>query len=395
MFEELLDLGDQPVSNRFLCQENKEKVPRYSLRLLIEKDTGRIILENPFPVKELKPRFEWLTCFEPEDHLEAMVRVILELPGVGKQSVFAGYSFKDDSTLVKLKNQGYQRQWRIDPHKDLGLSDPCASIETFQSVFNSKKSGQIQKKQGYADVLIIRHVVEHAYDLPGFISAVTKLIHDEGYIVWELPDCEGALERGDCTIIWEEHTNYFTRFTFHQVLEDAGLISIFTESVSYPLENSLIIITKKNNDNISRSPVNTAAVNKEKARARKFAKIVKRRRKVIQSKLQNHRVNRGPVVMFGAGHLSVAFISIMELEEGLIDFVIDDNPHKKGLMMPIGEIKILDSDSLYTENVSLCLLGLNPQNHPKLMAKHTRFIKKGGMFASIFPGTNFYLDQIA
>ena len=47
MFEELLDLGVQPVSNRFLCQENKEKVPRYSLRLLLQKDTGRIVLENP------------------------------------------------------------------------------------------------------------------------------------------------------------------------------------------------------------------------------------------------------------------------------------------------------------------------------------------------------------
>ena len=101
----------------------------------------------------------------------------------------------------------------------------------------------------------------------------------------------------------------------------------------------------------------------------------------------------GSIVMFGAGHLSVAFISIMGIAD-LGDFVIDDNPHKKGMIMPIGNIEILVSDSLYSRKVNLCLLGLNPQNQPKVIANHIPYTENGGKFASIFPGTALDLEKI-
>ena len=103
--------------------------------------------------------------------------------------------------------------------------------------------------------------------------------------------------------------------------------------------------------------------------------------------------SNGCIVMFGAGHLSVAFISIMGIAD-LVDFVIDDNPHKKGMVMPIGGIEILGSDSLYSRKVDLCLLGLNPQNQPKIITKHILFTENGGKFASIFPGTALDLEKI-
>ena len=138
---------------------------------------------------------------------------------------------------------------------------------------------------------------------------------------------------------------------------------------------------------------NVNAVNKECERAYQFAQKVNERKIIIQLKLSKFKENKGSIAIFGAGHLTVAFISIMEVDD-MIDFVIDDNPNKKGMVMPIGNIKILGSDALYKEGVKLCLLGLNPQNQSKVIEKHDAFIKTGGIFASIFPGTNLALDNI-
>ena len=99
------------------------------------------------------------------------------------------------------------------------------------------------------------------------------------------------------------------------------------------------------------------------------------------------------IAVFGAGHLTVAFIATMEISE-MIDFVIDDNPNKKGMIMPIGGIKILGSESLYSREVDLCLLGLNPINQPKVVAKHISFEKNGGLFSSIFPGTELSIEKL-
>ena len=95
--ELLIDLGVQPVSNRFLELEMGSEAPCFHFQLRIRMDSGLIHQGIPFPVTELRPRFNWLTCFEPEDHLDDMVQTIIALPGINQDAVFGAYSFKDDS----------------------------------------------------------------------------------------------------------------------------------------------------------------------------------------------------------------------------------------------------------------------------------------------------------
>ena len=390
--EIILDLDNQPVSNRFICPNKKNKVPKFPMSLVLDKSTGGLRLEQPFPVEEVKPRYDWLTCFEPEDHLDKLVKKIIKLPGININSTLAGYSFKDDSTLERLKVLGYETQWRIDPENDLDFNDSCASVETFQSLFNVKKALEIRKRHGPVDVFIIRHVLEHAYNITEFVSAVDSIISDEGYIVWEIPDCENALAKGDCTIIWEEHTYYFTSFTFKHFLRKSGFDILQYESVPYPLENSIIAITKKSKKNNILSSPRKETIEKECERAFQYVQKFKARKEVIYHKLKKYKEKNGTIAMFGAGHLAIGFISLMGIAE-MIDFVIDDNPNKIGMKIPIGDIKILGSESLYSKNVSLCLLSLNPQNQPKLIEKHLHYTESGGIFASIFPGSSIDIDK--
>ena len=69
----LFDAGLQPISNRFLNESDNSPAPKYPLRLMIDRETGYINLEKPFPIDDLRPRYEWITCFEPEDHLDDLV----------------------------------------------------------------------------------------------------------------------------------------------------------------------------------------------------------------------------------------------------------------------------------------------------------------------------------
>ena len=393
MTEVLLDLGPQPVSNRFLPSDSDEGAPRYPMRLVLEEETGLLRLEQPFPVEQVRPCYEWLTCFEPEGHLDAMVDRILELPGVEEQSVFGGYSFKDDSTLGRIKSRGYRHQWGVQPERDLGVVDPCASIETFQEVFDVARAKQIRARLGYADVMIVRHVIEHAYKLAEFVSAICALVRPDGYIVWEIPDCERGLEAGDCTILWEEHTHYFTSFTFRQLLMKFGLSIIHYESVSYPLENSVVAITKRSSAVSSGYLREATVVSGEVARAHRFGLKVTERRKFIQSKLRAVKESGGTIAIFGAAHLAVTFLSIMNVAD-IVDFAIDDNANKIGMKMPVGNLDILGSESLYTKSVNLCLLGLNPQHHREVVERHSGFTDKGGRFASVFPGTELDLEEM-
>ena len=390
--ELLFDFGLQPVSNRFPTDKT-ESVPGFPMQLRIEPDSGLIHLGKPFPVEALKPRYDWLTCFEPEDHLDDLAEKLTKLPGVTTKSVFGAYSFKDDSTLARLAALGYQRQWRIDPAQDLRVEDPCANVETYQMALTRERADEIRERRGAADVMIVRHVIEHAYDLPGFIAAIRSMVSPGGYIVWELPDCERALNAGDCTTIWEEHIYYFTAFTFRQLLLQAGFTIDYYDSVNYPLENSLVAIVRDMQAAASAASPDPVEVEKEIVRAHNFVQAVTGRKGRLRNRLAAIRKQHGNIAIFGAGHLTSAFLSLMGVAD-LVCCVIDDNPNKKGRVMPVGGLDIVGSDALYSGDIGVCLLGLNPQNQPKVIARHQKFVEQGGIFASIFPGSSLDMESI-
>ena len=387
-----LDFDLQPVSNRFYSLNSDQVAPKFPLGIEIDSESGLIKLKSPFPVEELKPRHGWLTCFEPEDHLDNLVDKLIKLPRINNNSVIGAYSFKDDSTIERLNDRGYHQTWRIDPDSDLCV-DKMANVETYQQVFTLSKSMQIKEKYGAADILLVRHVVEHAYDISKFVEAISLLIKPNGYIVWELPSCEKYLVNGDCTMIWEEHTHYFTQFTFREFLEKEGFCIDSLNVIPYPLEDCIVAVTRKEHNRNKGIPFDRKGVEIEIERAKKYIELLNSNKISIPSKLEEIHNKYGSIVIFGAGHFSVAFISILGIEH-LIDFVIDDNSNKKGKKLPGGSIPIVGSDILYQKNIKVCLLGLNPQSHYKIIGKHKEFVENGGLFSSIFPGTDQYFEDI-
>ena len=387
-----LDFDLQPVSNRFYSLNSDQVAPKFPLGIEIDSESGLIKLKSPFPVEELKPRHGWLTCFEPEDHLDNLVDKLIKLPRINNNSVIGAYSFKDDSTIERLNDRGYHQTWRIDPDSDLCV-DKMANVETYQQVFTLSKSMQIKEKYGAADILLVRHVVEHAYDISKFVEAISLLIKPNGYIVWELPSCEKYLVNGDCTMIWEEHTHYFTKFTFREFLGKEGFCIDSLNVIPYPLEDCIVAVTQKEHNRNKGILSDRKGVDVEVERAKKYIELLNSNKISIPFKLEEIHNKYGSIVMFGAGHFSVAFISILGIEH-LIDFVIDDNSNKKGKKLPGGSIPIVGSDILYQKNIKVCLLGLNPQSHYKIINKHKSFVENGGLFLSIFPGTDQYFEDI-
>ena len=102
---------------------------------------------------------------------------------------------------------------------------------------------------------------------------------------------------------------------------------------------------------------------------------------------------KGKIAIFGAGHLAVTFLSIMEIKT-YIDCAIDDNPNKVGKYLPVGGIPILSSIALYERDITVCLLSLNPNHHRRVREKYFKFKQSGGMLLSIFPETDEYIEDI-
>jgi len=388
---EVADLGPQPISNRFLAAAD---APEQTFPMLLGqcRACGLVQLIDPVPAVELMPPYDWITYNEPEAHLDALARVVRALPGIGKESVAAGVSFKDDLTLRRLVGLGFGRSWRIDPRLDFGVTHLGAGVEIIQEQLTPEAAGCIAEHYGAADVVVVRHILEHAHDVPRFLEAVGRLMKPEGCAVIEVHDCTRALETLDYCTLWEEHMAYFTSETLATSIECGGLGVERLERYPYPFEDSLVAICRPRG---RRAPSPAAEVLAgEEARLAAFVGALPARRDVVRCHLEAAIARGEKIAFFGAGHLTCTFLMLMGIAD-LVAFVVDDNPNKKGLFMPGSRLRIRPSEALSAERVRLCLMALSPASEEKVIVCNDAFIGKGGAFASVIPSSPRALEILA
>ena len=379
--EELLDLGLQPIANRFLASQWHEE-QMYPMVMNQCRDCGLIQINEPVPAEDLRPQYDWVTYTEPEDHLDHLVQVIKTLPGITSKSNFCGISWKDDSTLARLERLGFSKIRRLDPQVDLNIVQSNFGIETIQSHLTPETASKISKRLGKFDVVITRHILEHAHDVAGFIEALKNLAQNGGYIIFEVPDCSRALETYDYSTVWEEHNLYFTPLTFQHSLVRLGFSTYRYKCYPYPFENSLVGIVQDQKNEVNPG-FPGEALESECLRGRVFAENLSMLAEKMQRLLCEYRNKQEKVALFGAGHLACAFVNLLGIKD-YIDFFVDDNPHKRGLFMPGCRLPICESAAQRRENVRLCLLSLNPLSEGKVLQTHQDW---RGTFLSIFPSS--------
>src|SRR5205807_7808251 len=114
---------------------------------------------------------------------------------VSENSAVGGITFKDATTLERMRARGCSRIWSLDLHRDLSVDNPNANIESVQALLTPAKALEIVGRRGPVDILIARHIVEHAEAPSRLLQALAMLIAPTGYLILEVPDCRANLIR--------------------------------------------------------------------------------------------------------------------------------------------------------------------------------------------------------
>jgi len=380
--ELLLDFGRQPVSSHFMAAPDLPFV-EHDLALAFCRHCGVVQLAQPFPFADLVPPYEWMTYREPEDHLDTVVDRICRLPGLTKDSKIAGISFKDATTLRRMRDRGYSKTWSLDLREDLGAVGRNASIESIQALLTPAKAAEIAARRGTVDLLIVRHILEHAESPHRLVIALSALLSAGGHIVLEVPDCTANLKRQDYSMVWEEHAIYFTPETLPQVLPAAGCIDRGHEIHPFPFEDVIVLYAQKSSAAGAAATPPAGAIERNGSPARQYAAAFNDWTARYRAVLAELTADGRRLAAYGAGHLTCAFINLHGLSD-YFAFVVDDTPHKQGLYLPKARLPIVPRTCLVAEKISACLFGLTPQLEDRIIANNGEFSRDGGKFYSMF-----------
>jgi hypothetical protein len=377
---ERLDVGRHPVSSFFLQKANS---PERDFRIALGQceNCGTIQIMSPLPHYALVPPYDWLFAREPEGHLDGVVDQIVALPEVGTNSVIGALTSKDDTMVDRFVRRGFKKHWRVKLDEDLGVKNPAANIETVQKLTTPERMMKIAACRGAADVLLVRHIMEHAENLESFIHGIASLIKPGGILMVEVPDCTPSLKLNDYCMVWEEHSLYLTPETFTPLLTIGGFEPIRTDVYPMPFENSLVQLARKTG---KPGPVRIdAAARAQGGLLARYAEAYDPACRELRATLERVKAAKGPIALFGAGHLACAFTNFMGVAD-LIEFVVDDTPQKQGKFLPGARLPIVPSAALVEHGIKLCLLALSIGNEEIVIGRNEAFVGTGGTFRSIF-----------
>ncbi len=381
-----LSFGEQPPSNRFIDAASNFKADeeRYLLSLGYCGQCGTMQLVERMPIAAVRPRYDWLVYNEPEGHLDQVSKKLADLIA-DKAARFIGITYKDQSTLDRMARLGFTNSVCIG-EADLNCPIRPFGLETIQGVLSDVSVvSRLQQTYGRADVMLVRHIVEHATDASEFVQSLKGLLAPGGLMVFELPDSEGFLNAGNHAFIWEEHISYFTAASVKQLAQYVGADVIDLARYVYPFEDSLVVVLRFGEKSSTVAEPQPADPLVSKAKLDGFAAEFEVSRSRWRSQINALRDKGEKVAVFGGGHLAAKFINFYGLAD-LIDCVIDDHPRKQGMFMPGSGLPICSSTDLASRGIGTCISTLSPESETKVRIKLSEFFGSGGIFVPAFSG---------
>ncbi len=298
-----------------------------------------------------------------------------------------------NSTVVELaSNDGYLlKNYHEENIGVLGIdpaSGPAAKaeelgIETIVDFFGVELAHKLKAERGLeADVIHGNNVLAHVADTNGFVAGIAEILHEDGVVVIEAPYVKELIERCAFDTIYHEHLLYLSVTSFDNLFRRHGLY--LNEIKPLDIHGGSLRFYAEKKENVGESVKTMLAMEKSLgvdslSYYENFSGRVNALRDELVALLKSLKAEGRTLAAYGAAAKGSTLINFMDIGSDLIDFVVDRNVHKQGLLMPGQHQPIFGPEKLLADMPDDVLL-LTWNFADEIMAQQSEYLKHGGRF---------------
>ena len=229
MKKEFLDLGRQPIANKFLKEDEISDEFFFDLKVVFDEETKLVSLKD-FVKPELMFNDEYT------------YNTSLSTPMVNhfkETAEMLNMKFKPKKVLEIGSNDGpFINNFN---KEDSVCVEPCGNFaeitngmgyHTYDEFWTTDLVEKIQNEKGYMDLIYSANCVCHIQDLDDAFTAVKNLLTPSGIFVFEDPSLLRMLERGSYDQIYDEHAHIFSVTALDNILRRNGLKIFSVDNLS-------------------------------------------------------------------------------------------------------------------------------------------------------------------
>jgi SAM-dependent methyltransferase len=390
--ETVFALRPTPTGDSYLpAERHPEQLPSYPLDLNLCADCGHAQLGDLVDPAEIYANYLYTTSVSLglADHFARYAETVcrkLELPA-GALVVDLG---SNDGTLLRAFKARGMKVLGVDPARDIARRATESGIPTINAFFSPAIAEEIIRTHGHATLVIANNVVANVADPSDFVAGVNRLLAPHGTFVWETGYVRYLTE--DCVIdnIHHEHIDYYAVRPLVGFYARFGL-ELFDVEVSTSKGSSIrSYVGRKEAGRPVSSAVPALIAREENAgyfKPATYAALTARLdaiRRELKRRLAGWRAEGKTVAGYGAAIGSTTMLYHFDLA-GELDYLVDDNPVRFGLLSPGLALPVRSSARLLENPRPDYVLILAWRYADPIIARNQAYLQQGGTFVRILP----------
>lgn len=385
--DRILTLGPTPLANAFLRENERHLSERYyPLDVYLCRDCGLVQLLDVVDPRILFKDYVYVSSTSPVfvTHFEAFAQDVFKRFSLGSDSLVIDIGSNDGILLRPFKQLG-ARVLGIEPDPVIGHMARKANIETVSEFFSPAVAKKIVQHYGKADVVTATNVFAHIDDIHAVAKGVKTLLTKSGIFVIEAPYLVDFIEKNLFDTVYHEHLSYFSVSALDIFFEKAGMKVMDVERVGTH-GGSIRVFVQKSEAKAPPAPSVRALLKLEKERKlreektyRTYEQRILGNRAKLLSLLTGLKKSGKRIAGYGAPAKGNTLLNFFSVGKELLDYIVDDSPHKQGKHTPGKRIPVVSTKRLSDDPPDYLLI-LAWNFAPSIMKKNAEFAKCGGKF---------------
>ena len=358
--QEFLNLGRQPIANRFLNDSNTEDEFFYDLKVGFDPETYLVTqmdyVDGPMMFNDEYSYRGSMSATMRNHFAEFSESVKKRLPLSHKVLEIGS------NDGVFIKNWDKETSFAVEPCGNFAKETNDLGYKTYNNFWTKELSNKILVEHGEMELVFSANCMCHIPDLDEAFSAVRNILSINGVFVFEDPSLAEMINVNSYDQIYDEHPHIFSITALSKILERNGLTIVDVENTSVHGGSNRIWTKKTQFANPNKSVQRNLDLEKILG-LDKIETMERFARRVVESKDDLRRfltscADAGKkVISYGATSKSTTIFNYCKIDTDLIQYITDTTPEKQGKYSPGVHIPIVSPEQGFNNSVDFAFLG--------------------------------------
>jgi len=349
-----VDLGYTPLANSYLTRDQLDGPEvTYPLKAFVCSRCLLVQLVPQATPQQIFSDYAYFSGTSPSwvEHARRYCHDMIGRFSLGGHSQVVEVASNDGYLLQHFQDAGVP-VLGVEPAANIAAWANACGIKTVCEFFGRHTAAALAVDGVRADLLCGTNVLAHVPDLHDFVGGFRLLLKPRGVVTMEFPHIMHLIDQNQFDTIYHEHYSYFSFvvvcevfhanglevFAVEELPSHGGSIRVYAQlaGAARPVEPSVAALLYKERQ---------AGLHELNGYADYDLRVQQLKLQLLRFLIDAKEANK-TVVAYGAPAKGNTLLNFCGVDATLVDYAVDDSPHKQGLYLPGSHIPIYTSDRL-------------------------------------------------